>query len=156
MSASKLLSRIPLLAAILLLNACSSDFSVAGNFEKTGQPIYGKMAITEYKELLSRKAAPFETGTLEIAFADGNVICKGDTDVTEFPSAYTVIGKKRASTLTCDDGRTIKIDATQTTETGGFGRGIDSKGNVIRLYYDLSSAVARARLENQTLGTMVK
>lgn len=137
-----------LLTTAFLIQGCSmSQYKLAGNFEETGQQIYGE---------LIKNPITFNISTLKMAINGGNIICEGDVDITDEPSGYTDIGRKLRTTIKCPNGQVFKIDLVQTSKYGGHGRGIDGNGNAIQFYFDETMETAKSRLEVKTLKSLVK
>lgn len=135
---------VMVIGAGLLLGGCAM-YSVAGQFENGGQPFFGQVAVL-----------PLDMGTLDVETADGNVKCSGSTQVTKRPSLVSVIGAQGRAEATCNDGRSFKLDFVQTSESGGHGQGIDNLGNIVQVYFDMSSTAVKARLDQARLDALVQ
>jgi len=120
-------------------------YSVAGQFEDTGMAFYGRVTVS-----------PVDIGMLEVKTADGSITCSGTSRVTERGSLTSNVGAQGSATATCSDGRTFKVDFMQTTEGGGHGQGIDNRGQIVKVFFDMSATSARARLDRQRLNGLVQ
>ena len=126
------------LVVTILLSGCAY-YKVGAVFEEGGQPFYGSATVP---------VGGF--GTMEAVSEDGTVKCTGKTAVTKRP-VFAKTGAQGYAEGTCDDGRTFKIDFIQTTESGGYGTGLDGEGNIIRMQFDSSETLVRSRLRNERL-----
>lgn len=124
---------------------CTETYAVAGLFEMGGQAFYGTVNV-----------GMSQSGTIDVASADGRVTCTGESKVTQLPSGFSYIGAQGSAQALCNDGRSFKVDFIQTTETGGRGQGIDSQGNIVQLYYDMSGGLARSMLDQHRLNALVQ
>lgn len=120
-------------------------YSVAGQFEDSGQTFFGNVTVS-----------PVDIGLLEVATPDGLVTCSGDTRVTKRGSLMSNVGAQGHAIATCNNGRSFKIDFIQTSESGGHGQGIDDHGHIVKIYFDMSSSVVRGRLDQDRLDTLVQ
>lgn len=126
------------------LSGCAL-YSVAGQFEDTGQDFYGNVMVS-----------PVDIGTLDVTTADGKIVCSGSTQVTRRGSLMSNVGAQGHASATCNDGRTFKIDFIQASESGGHGQGIDDRGNIVKVFFDMSSSAVRARLDQNRLNDLVQ
>ncbi|MBL4692434.1 MAG: hypothetical protein JKY92_03800 [Magnetovibrio sp.] len=141
------MKKVSILALMALsLTGCSAKYDVAGLFESSGQAFVGNVAVSSMGQ----------SGTIDVSSLDGTVQCTGTSEVTKMPSGYSLIGAQGRASATCNDGRTFKIDFTQSTETGGNGQGIDSNGGIMTLYFDSTSGLARSHLNQQRLNSLVQ
>ncbi|MGB0670836.1 MAG: hypothetical protein ACPGNT_05020 [Rhodospirillales bacterium] len=131
------------LAALAALVGCA-HYNVAGKFEDTGQIFTGTVSVVIG-----------DSGTVNVATLDGSVTCTGNSQVTKRPSGFTTIGGQGRASVTCNDGRTFKVDFIQTSESGGHGKGLDNQGNIVMMFFDTSEEGARSRLEVQHLNSLV-
>lgn len=129
--------------AALGLSGCAI-YNVAGTFEDTGQAFYGTVTVS------------MDQGSVNVVSADGKVSCDGTSTVTKRPSYYANVGGQGRAEATCTDGRTFKVDFIQTTPSGGHGKGIDSNGSIVNLYFDKSAEVLRSRMAVEKLDRLVK
>lgn len=132
-----------MVAAALGLSGCAV-YNVAGTFEETGQAFYGTVTVA------------MDQGSVSVVSADGKVSCDGTSTVTKRPSYYVEVGGQGRAEAKCTDGRTFKVDFIQTSTTGGHGKGIDSNGGIVNLYFDKSADALRARMDVDKLDRLVK
>lgn len=138
--------RLAVLAlGLIVLGGCSITYNIAGEFEGGGQAFYGTVSV-----MIG------DTGTIEVATLDGSLTCKGTSQVTKRPSEFTLVGVQGTATAKCNDGRTFKIDFIQTGESGGHGRGLDSQGKIVKLFFDKSEMAARSRMKINRLDAIIK
>lgn len=130
----------------LSLAGCSVTYGVAGVFENSGQAFTGTVSLV----------AGGQTGTINLSSLDGLVQCTGESQVTKMPSGYTTIGAQGRAAATCNDGRTFKVDFTQSSESGGNGQGIDSNGDIVKIYFDKTPGLARSRMDQQRLNSLIQ
>jgi len=130
--------------ACWLLSGCAL-YSVAGQFEGSGEVFYGNVAVS-----------PIDIGRLDVTTVDNRVSCSGSTQVTRRGSLMSNVGAQGRATATCNDGRTFKIDFIQTAESGGHGQGIDDRGNIVRVFFDMSSSTVRAKLDQSRIDALVR
>jgi len=136
---------LSVVVSALTLSGCVSMYNVAGQFEDNGQPFFGTVTVF-----------PTESGTLSITSQDGQIHCSGSSQVTKMSSSFSLIGTQGRATALCNDGRTFKIDFIQTSETGGHGQGIDTKGTIIQLYFDESEGLARSQLDQHRINALIQ
>ena len=129
----------------LALSGCMNTYSVSGQFEGSGQAFFGTVTV-----------GMGQSGTLEVASADGRVKCTGTSQVTKIPSGFSLVGGQGAAAATCTDGRTFKVDFVQTSESGGHGQGIDDRGSVVQIYFDTSNGLARSQLDQHRINTLIQ
>lgn len=128
----------------MVLSGCAM-YSVAGEFEDSGQMFFGHAAVS-----------PVDIGMIDVQTADGRLNCSGSTQVTRRGSLMSNVGAQGRATVTCTDGRTFKVDFIQTSESGGHGQGIDDSGRIVKMFFDMSSSTARARLEKGRLDALIR
>ncbi len=126
------------------LSGCA-QYSVAGQFEDTGELFFGAAAVSLT-----------DAGTLEIATANGRTTCTGATRVSTRAALTSNSGIHGSANARCNDGRTFKVDFIQTSHSGGHGQGIDDRGNVVRIFFDTSSDAVRARLDKSRLDNLIR
>lgn len=134
-----------LVLGAMALAGCSMTYNIGGQFEDTGQPFFGKVTVTLG-----------DSGTLDVATADGKVTCSGTSEVTKKPSGMTTVGARGRATAKCSDGRSFKVDFIQTTESGGHGKGIDSNGNIVQVFFDETEEVVQSNVQMQRLNAIIK
>jgi len=139
------MKKLFIVAVSALALAGCSKYNVAGQFENGGQPFTGKVIVSMAN-----------SGTITVSSLDGRLQCTGTSQVTKQPSGYTGIGAQGRAEATCNDGRTFKIDFIQSTDSGGSGQGIDSNGNIVQMYFDKSEGMARSRLDQQRLNSLIQ
>ena len=133
------------LLSVLALAGCAETYNVAGLFEAGGEPFYGTVSV-----------GVGQSGTIDIATADGRVKCSGASQVTKYPSGYSYIGAQGNAKATCSDGRAFKVDFIQSSETGGRGQGIDGHGDIVQIYFDMSEGLAKSMLDQHRLNTLIQ
>ena len=129
----------------LALSGCMSTYTVAGQFEGSGQAFFGTVTV-----------GMGQSGALDVSSADGRVKCTGASQVMKIPSGFSLVGGQGAATATCTDGRTFKVDFVQTSESGGHGQGIDDRGSVVQIYFDTSDGLARSQLDQHRINTLIQ
>lgn len=139
------LIRAGVLAVTGVLGACTEHYAVAGLFEAGGAPFFGTVNV-----------GMGQSGTIDVATADGRIRCSGASKVTQLPSGFSYIGAQGSATALCNDGGSFKIDFIQTSETGGRGQGIDDRGNIVQIYFDMSDGLARSMLDQHRLNALVQ
>lgn len=139
----RLFAIIPL--SILALCGCTSTYTVAGQFEGSGQAFFGTVTV-----------GMGQSGTLDVASTDGRVKCTGTSQVTKVPSGFSLVGGQGSATATCTDGSTFKVDFVQTSENGGHGQGIDSRGAIVQIYFDSSDGLARSQLDQHRINALIQ
>lgn len=144
MSRLKVIQKIGAVVAIVGLSGCAS-YTIGGTFEDTGQPFMGDVTI-----MIG------DIGLIKVATVDGKVTCEGDSRVTSRPSGYTTVGAHGTASAKCDDGRSFKVDFIQTEASGGIGKGIDSNGNIVKVYFDRSEEVVEDQLKMERLNNLIK
>ncbi|GAB6052774.1 hypothetical protein JCM17960_15940 [Magnetospira thiophila] len=129
--------------AVTLVTGCVK-YHVGGEFVGSGQTFFGSVIVS------------FDRGSIDVASADGSVTCEGSSKVISRPSLFVDTGGAGEASATCSDGRTIKVDFIQTSETGGHGQGIDSDGKEIWLVYSTSEKTIASKVRQRQLDNLVK
>lgn len=137
------LRRVLPVLAVMGLGGCAV-YNVAGTFEDTGEAFYGTVTVA------------IDQGSVNVVSADGKVSCDGTSMVTKRPSYNTNVGGQGRAEAKCTDGRTFKVDFIQTSTSGGHGKGIDSNGGIVNLYFDMSAEALRAKMAVDKLDRLVK
>lgn len=130
--------------SVLGLASCAA-YNVVGTFEESGKEFIGNVTVSVG-----------DIGWVKVETLDGSVKCSGTSVVTKRPSGYTLVGAQGRATAECSDGTTFKVDFLQTSHSGGHGKGIDSNGNIVSLYFDRSSDVLVERMRVQKLDRLVQ
>lgn len=138
------MKKLAIVALSMLGLAGCAQYNVAGQFEGGGQAFVGTVSVA------------MQTGSIEVSSLDGRLQCSGSSEVTKMPSGYTTLGAQGRATATCNDGRTFKVDFIQSNETGGSGQGIDSEGNIVTMFFDSSASMARTKLDQQRLNSLIQ
>lgn len=133
------------LILLIFLSACTQSYSVFGQFEGSGDTFFGTVS-----------AGMSQSGTINVSTRDGSVKCTGTSEVMKLPSGYSSIGAQGRAMATCSDGRSFKVDFIQNTESGGRGQGIDSRGEIVQIFFDLSDGLAQSMLNQHLLNTLIK
>jgi S1-C subfamily serine protease len=127
-----------LLAATLLLSACSIKYKAVGSFDN-----YNEVFVGEVDHNLLSGSAYITAET-----KNSKIRCEGQSYVTYMPPfALGCAGQRGKAPLQCSDDRKITIDWIAHSCTTGSGQGKDQNGATFRLAFGLDEAEALAALD---------
>ncbi len=134
--------RLLVVGLAITLCGCSTQYKVAGYFEKSEEMFFGDVIVSTG-----------DNGTINVSNLTKSFICSGSSWLIERPSGFTGLGGRAAAKAECNTGRKFSVEVVQNKERGGSGQGIDDQGEIVHVFFDVSESVARSDAQQSLLLT---
>lgn len=122
----------------LSISGCITTYKAIGYYDEYNEVLIGEVTAN----LLSGG------GNFKMEGEISGIKCEGGATLTYMPNKLTCVGQRGEIFGICSDGRTLKGEYILTSScTSGFGKGVDSMGNVFKFIFGLTEQEAKKELE---------